>query len=159
MPVTGLNEATVAATSGNGYESGKAYAVYISGVTPPTPEPTAPADVGAGRARRRRKIILRIDGQEHELEDLPRVLELIKEAKKAIPEVARETAAQIVATGRRVGAARKTEEAAIELVSAPSSVQGIIEDRINEMQRFYWERVAAYAKALDDDDNEVMELQ
>jgi len=113
---------------------------------------------GAGGRRRRRQIVLRIDGEERSVEDLRAVLAVLREAKKAVPDIARDAAAQIVLSGKRVGDARKSEQHAVQLVSAPASVRSIIEERIAEMERFYWLRVAAHVKALEDDDDEVMEL-
>lgn len=109
------------------------------------------------RVRIRQRILLRIEGQEYELNSLAEAVALIKAAKKDVPAVARTKAAEIVLSGKRIGDAKR-EEKPIEVVSAPSSVKAIIEDRIEEMQRFYWARIAAQVKALEDDDDEIMML-
>ena len=129
---------------------GTAGVVPVAAVTTP--------QVGSVGRRRRQRILLKIDGQNFEVQSLAVALEIIKAAKAEVPQVARVTAEQIVSQGKRIGEARREEAEAVELVSAPSSVREIIEDRIDEMQRFYWTKVEQYVKALDDDDEEVMML-
>lgn len=125
------------------------------GVVPPQPPAEEPQQQGAGTRRRiRQRIILRLQGQEYELNSLQEVLQLIKAAKKDVPSAAREKAAQIVLSGKRIGDARK-EETGVEVVSAPSSVREIIDDRIAEMERFYWARIAAQVEALEQDEEDV----
>lgn len=109
---------------------------------------------GKSYKRKRERIILRIEGQEYLVSDLAKALEIIKAVKKDIPAAAKVEASKIVVSGKSIGEAKKAEQP-IEVVSAPSSVKGIIEDRIAEMERMYWARIAAQLKDLEDDDEDV----
>jgi len=127
-----------------------------SGVTPPTPVPTPSQDTGAGRGRGKRKRIrirFRINGEEVEANSLEAVLEIIKEAKKEIPDLAREKAQDIILRGVRIGTVKKEER--IEVVSAPPEVRAVIEDRIREMERFYWARINTAMRQLEDEEEDV----
>lgn len=127
-----------------------------SGVAPPTPTPTQTQDTGAGRGRGKRKrlrIIFRINGEEVEANSLEAVLEIIKEAKKEIPDLAREKAQDIVLRGVKLGTVKKEDR--IEVVSAPAEVRSVIEDRIREMERFYWARINSAMRQLEDEEEDV----
>ena len=128
-----------------------------SGVAPPTPTPTTTPDTGAGRGKGGRKkrirIVFRINGEEVEANSLEAVLEIIKEAKREIPDLAREKAQDIILRGVKLGTVKKEDR--IEVVSAPPEVRAVIEDRISEMERFYWARINAAMRQLEDEEEDI----
>lgn len=133
--------------------------VWREGPYNPTPTPTPAVSTGAGRrVRRRQRIVLRINGELREVDDLEQVLEVLKAVKKDVPQTAREAAAQIVRSGRKIGDARSEQRNAIEVVDAPYSIRDMVQTRLEEVERLFWRRVAANVKALQEDDDDVMML-
>ena len=130
---------------------------FLSGFgTSATIVPVVTAQPGAaGRRRRRQKIVLRLNGGEYEVSNLAEVLELVRAAKKDVPDLAKAKAAEIIVSGKRIGDARRDEASSIEVVSAPEAVREVIEDRVAEMERFYWDRIQTHLRALEDDEEDV----
>lgn len=124
----------------------------------PTPTPT-PTEVPAGRSRRKYKsITVRLNGEYVECESVERLLQLLKEIKREIPQVARAKAVELVKSGVKVSEVRRLEAKSVELVSAPEYAKDVIEKRILEIQLQYWKAIERALRALNDDDEEVILL-
>lgn len=130
---------------------------FGTGGAPPTPPVvTTPTETGAGRrTKRRTRYRIKLDDKEYAFDTLQEALAFIAQAKKAIPAISTEKAAELVSVGRRVGDARKTEAKSVTVVAAPSSTREIVQERIDEMDRLYWALVAKRVADIEDDDEEI----
>lgn len=128
-------------------------------VVPPTPEPEVAEQAPAGRRTRlRKRYRIRLADTEREFATLREALEFISQAKKAVPEIAPEKARDIVLRGSRIGDAKAAEGKTVEVIAAPSSTRNILEDRIAELERYYWALVAKRIRMLQRDDEETLLL-
>lgn len=113
-----------------------------------------PPSVGAGRRRKTsQRIIARVNGELVEIGSVEELFRLLHKVKNDIPQIAEEKAVEILRTGKRIGEARS-----IEIIEAPARAKAVIEDRLEEMDRYYWKIVAKAIARIEQDDEEVILL-
>lgn len=130
-------------------------------VTPPGPDVHPPPHGGPGGGPkpprpRPRRFRIRLDDKEYIFATLEDALAFIAKAKKALPSLAPEKALELASTGKRIGDAKREEGRSIEMVEAPSSdTRKILEERLAEVDRTYWQLVAKRLKDIEDDDEDL----
>lgn len=124
-----------------------------SGTTPIPPVTVAPQGAGSRRKKRIRYRI-KLDEKEYSFDMLQQALSFVKQAKRIVPEIAPDKAQDIILRGIKVAQA-KDENSGLEVIEAPSSTRAIVEDRISELERYYWALVARKVEEIEEDDREV----
>ena len=120
--------------------------------TPVTP--VTSAEQPAGRSlRRRERIVVRLNGELIEVPNVRALFRLLHSVKTEVRAVAKAKAVEIVRDGKRIGEARR-EEQPPQVVEAPDTSRLAIEERLDEMDRFYWMTVAKAVRELEQDDED-----
>lgn len=98
---------------------------------------------------------MQIDGELIQVDSVEELFRLLRSLKRELKPVAIEKAKDIVLSGKVIREARKEAKTQVSVVSAPTRAIAAIEDRINEMDRYYWSLINKAVKDLQDDDEEV----
>ena len=124
---------------------------------PPVIIPTTTPSV-AGRPRRRTtRLLVKINGEIIEVGSVAELFKILHELKKEVPKAAAEKASEIIGRGVKVSEARLPQT--IEILEAPQTAKLELQNRINEIDRFYWSMVEkAYNRAAEDEEDMILLL-
>jgi molecular chaperone DnaK (HSP70) len=123
-------------------------------IPPPPPAPRTDLEGGLPARRRRHRILVKIDDEIVEIESVDQLFKMLHELKSDIKEVAQEKAAELVKSGRKVAQARKETPKPVEVLEAPQRARDAIEERLTEMDNYYWSMVRRAFMAIEEDDED-----